>query len=121
MFRNNVSVVHLDFSFCGFREQECAVMAEGLLLNHTILGIHMTGNKWMTDDQGFMNRIVDNETSIIKDALWRRLPQHGEKVTRHPKVNKTTGNCWICEGWREVKFVWNTKEKEDTDFGNFLF
>lgn len=112
MFRNNTSLVHIDLSFCGFREEECETIARGLLLNHIVLGVHMAGNQYVADPLGFVNKIKNTETAIIRDALWRRLPFYGEKVNKHTIASGASGNCWICEGWREVKFVWkNTKDE----------
>jgi len=119
MFQQNTSLVHVDFSFCDFREEECSELSQGLLKNHTILGIHMAGNKWMADDLGFINRITDIETAIIRDALWKRLSHNKERVNKHAVSMKATGNCWICEGWREVKFVWKKTESIESDPGNY--
>ena len=120
MFQKNTSLVHLDISYCGFREEECTMISQGLLQNHTILGVHMAGNKWMADDLGFVNKIQDMETVILKDALWHRLPLNKDKVSKHAIKSKATGNCWICEGWREVKFVWKDTKNLYSEPGNSL-
>jgi len=54
MFIQNKTLIHCDFSHCGFSEYECQVMNEGLKRNHTILGIHMVGNKMNIDPLGFI-------------------------------------------------------------------
>ena len=117
MFQQNTSLVHVDFSFCGFREEECLELSQGLLKNQTILGIHMAGNRWMADDLGFLNRITDIETAILRDALWKRLSHNKEKLNKHAITAKATGNCWICEGWREIKFIWKNTKGEEFDPG----
>jgi len=54
MFMNNKHLVHIDLSFCDLSKQECFKMNEGLLTNHSILGLHMSGNKLDTDSNGFI-------------------------------------------------------------------
>lgn len=54
MFIQNTSLIHCDFSHCGLSKYECEVMNEGLKKNHTILGIHMVGNKMNADSLGFL-------------------------------------------------------------------
>lgn len=54
MFANNKHLLHLDMSHCDLSKPECFKMNEGLLGNHTILGLHMTGNQLDTDPNGFI-------------------------------------------------------------------
>ena len=50
-------------------------MAEGLKLNHTILGIHMVGNNFDTDPKGFIRPNADSNfsTAIIMTKILPRL------------------------------------------------
>jgi hypothetical protein len=57
---NNKTLIHVDFSHCGFSKDECEVMNEGLKQNHTILGLHMIGNEMNTDPLGFLKEEDDN-------------------------------------------------------------
>ena len=52
--QENKSLVHLDFSFNGFKADDIALIGEGLKHNHTILGIHMMGNEAKVDELGFV-------------------------------------------------------------------
>ena len=52
--RENVNLIHLDFSHNYFDSRELEVINEGLSDNHTILGLHMAGNEGETDAQGFI-------------------------------------------------------------------
>ena len=54
MFIQNKTLIHCDFSHCGLSLYECEIMNEGLKKNHTILGIHMVGNKMNVDSLGFL-------------------------------------------------------------------
>lgn len=54
MFTNNKYLVHLDLSYCDLTKPECFKMNEGLLSNHSILGLHMSGNELDTDSNGFI-------------------------------------------------------------------
>jgi hypothetical protein len=49
MFQKNKSLIHIDFSYNSFKAGDCKTMADGLLRNNTILGIHMQGNDFDTD------------------------------------------------------------------------
>lgn len=48
----NKSIIHLDISHCNFSLTDIEIISEGLLKNHTILGIHMIGNKATIDNKG---------------------------------------------------------------------
>ena len=54
MFISNKHLIHLDLSYCDFNRLECFKMNEGLLTNHSIMGLHMTGNELDTDANGFI-------------------------------------------------------------------
>ena len=56
MFKNNRTLVHVDFSNNGFSMEDCREMQEGLKQNHTIMGLHMGGNNQLdVDSQGQLN------------------------------------------------------------------
>jgi Ran GTPase-activating protein (RanGAP) involved in mRNA processing and transport len=44
-FATNKTLMHIDFSYCGFTSKDLDKLNSGLKYNHTILGIHMVGNK----------------------------------------------------------------------------
>lgn len=43
--KGNKQLRHLNLSYNFFTERECDQLAQGLLVNHTILGIHIKGNR----------------------------------------------------------------------------
>lgn len=83
-------------------------MNEGLTENHTILGIHMEGNRSKTDSLGFIvpdhvpDRAITHVHTRMKPEL--NIGQIKNKLMLDLKANS---NCWICEGWTKVKFEWN--------------
>ena len=54
MFKNNHYLLHIDISFCNFKAKHAERLNEGLIHNHSILGIHMLGNEAEVDAQGFI-------------------------------------------------------------------
>ena len=48
------TLIHMDLSHNGFTKSDCAVLAEGLQKNRTLLGLHMIGNECNTDTLGFV-------------------------------------------------------------------
>lgn len=95
-------------------------MNEGLKENHTILGLHMTGNKMNVDSLGFLRGFdlvpaVSHITSRISGSLETC------QVPDNKLFLNTCSNCWICEGWTQVEFKFdpyasnNPHDKELTD------
>ena len=80
-------------------------MGEGLKSNHTILGIHILGNEGDTDTRGFIKPIKNNNVSGAH-VHTRIPPQFKSGNVRNTKMLelKVGSNCWICEGWSEVRF-----------------
>jgi len=54
MFEQNQSLIHVDMSFNGIKQEDCKVIAEGLCKNHHILGLHFQGNMGSIDANGFL-------------------------------------------------------------------
>jgi len=52
-FQKNKSLRHLDMSYCGLNQKDLKLLNSGLKYNHTILGIHLLGNKGGLDSFGF--------------------------------------------------------------------
>lgn len=78
---------------------------EGLTENHNILGIHMVGNKGKIDTLGFID--ADNDADIAVTHIATRLTPDLNlgKIKSKQKIKLSAcSNCWICEGWTEVKF-----------------
>lgn len=54
-FTANQSLNHIDVSHCNFNQIDIEIMNEGLIQNHTIMGIHLLGNYGTTDSLGFVH------------------------------------------------------------------
>jgi len=54
IFHDGSVLFHLDISYNGFDVEACAILAQGLKLNHTLFGIHLIGNEAAVDDLGFV-------------------------------------------------------------------
>jgi len=104
MFKVNHYLIHLDISFCNFKAKHAERLNEGLMKNHSILGIHMLGNEAEVDGHGF---IRPKELNIPLCQIYTRLePTLDHSIIKNQKLFelKATSNCWICEGWTEIKF-----------------
>ncbi|CAI2387670.1 unnamed protein product [Moneuplotes crassus] len=103
MFKTNKTLIHLDLSYCCFSLLECQIMHEGLKENHTILGLHMVGNKMCVDSLGFLRR---DEMSPSSCHFAPRMEPKLETGTISEKklLLNSNYNCWICEGWTEATF-----------------
>ena len=53
-FKLNKSLLHVDMSYNNIEADDVEIIAEGLKSNHSILGIHFTGNKGFVDMKGFL-------------------------------------------------------------------
>ncbi|OMJ80561.1 hypothetical protein SteCoe_19157 [Stentor coeruleus] len=92
---------HLDLSHSYISLSECEILQKGLENNHTLLGFHIAGNPCFVDSKGFL--VIDPDRKPEEGHFFKRIigPQ------QHMKTSKT--NCWICEGWKEVTFIWKMK------------
>ena len=85
------------------------------MTNHSLLGIHLVGNEGCVDSLGFVDTIKNNNPGVfsqlsfnisriyiyitcIAQLITGTLPNKG-----FHEMNALS-NCWICEGWREVRF-----------------
>lgn len=109
-------LVHFDLSHNSFTKAECQIIADGLVKNHSILGLHMVGNHAEIDSLGFL--VPQDDVNIEVQALWVRIPQRKTQVSKKMLEYKACNKCWVCEGWREVKFVWVNTNPDLTEPGN---
>lgn len=54
VFQDCSTLFHLDITHNAFTAEECSTLANGLLHNHTLFGLHMVGNDATIDDLGFV-------------------------------------------------------------------
>jgi hypothetical protein len=81
------------------------IIAEGLKNNHTILGLHLLGNEAETDPSGFVKarRAAKESKSHVYSRILPSMVAGHVHNTRLLEL-KVSSNCWICEGWTEVRF-----------------
>ena len=111
----NLGLIHLDISNNSLSSIDASYLQKEIKDNHSILGIHVDGNEMKIDALGFLEPLTDN-----KDDLYFAQYQLKNDITDDYKLHKTNianvrklrskNNCWICEGWREVKFTFIPKE-----------
>jgi len=100
MFIENRTLIHLDLSYNSFSESALKILKEGLKENHTILGLHLQGNKAFIDSKGFLNLNKDESPSSMH--IFSRIPLNLQRGMRkeNPYLKeemKNFDNCWICE------------------------
>ena len=76
-FKYNQSLIHVDIGHNSLKQKEMDVIAEGLKLNHTILGMHLQGNEAQVDSEGFLVNRQQNEREgkemIAKNQILSRI------------------------------------------------
>jgi hypothetical protein len=117
MFEENKALTHLDISNNNFSSFDCATMSTGLKANHTLLGIHITGNGGSMDANG----------ELLPDATpWPLESGHAQSSSISRVIGgcvtgreswSVRSNCWICGGWREFRFTYTLTE---TDLSRLL-
>jgi len=107
---NEENIKHLDFSFN--RMSQAVWEKFGLLImeNHTLYGLHMEGNEWYIDKNGFIQakegyKTVDHAKHKI---IYPQAINGFSTTIGFSKVNKEvfrpSTNCWVWEGWSEETF-----------------
>lgn len=108
-------LIHLDISHNNIGQADFVHLSEEVKNNHVILGIHCDGNEAAIDELGFMKAVGKSnfESSHYANSqiYYRISEEHPLISTNVINVRKirAKNNCWICEGWRETKFVYSLK------------
>lgn len=102
MFASNKSLTHIDLSNNQLGPTDCTIISQGLALNHTLLGLHMTGNSGRLDAYGTLIPEVEPWPLEAGHCMTRII---GEKILGREKW-MLRNNCWICGSWREVRFTY---------------
>ena len=105
MFRENITLVHLDLSNNYFTYGECATLADGIKINHSILGLHLDGNDVDQDAMGFLKAVHEKRKDIESHMSPRML---ASKTYR--SVLAVPKSCWVCNKWQDATFVWKSSE-----------
>jgi hypothetical protein len=107
----NCGLIHLDISHNNINAVDALHICEEVKANHSILGIHCDGNEIDIDELGFMNSLdknnIDKISHYANSQIYYRIDEeHSLIKTNILNVRRIRGknHCWICEGWREIKF-----------------
>ena len=123
LFHNkNTELLHLDISYNNINYIDSKSISENIKENHTILGIHVDGNNMWVDELGFVYPIEKNkykENYFANSQIFYRISEENALIKSgaiNTKKLRNKNNCWICEGWREVKFNYKPiKQEENID------
>jgi hypothetical protein len=113
-------LIHLDISHNNIGYNDCKHISDEIKANHLILGIHLDGNDMCIDDLGFIHPFDKNNyqsdhyaSSQIYYKLERDHPLIKTNVLNVRRI-RAKNNCWICEGWKETKFVYKPQQQDAT-------
>jgi hypothetical protein len=96
---SNRTLKHLSLSNNRIPPEEAAVFAEALKSNHTLLGLHMLiGNAAHVDHFGFCIPIKDGRMRNLSRLIYEGIEEQANGMPSE--------NCWVCEGWQEIRFSW---------------
>ena len=120
LFHNkNTELLHLDISYNNISYIDAKEISEHIKDNHTILGIHVDGNNMWVDELGFVYPIEKKkyeQNYFANSQLYYRISEEHPLIKSNvlnTKKLRSKNNCWICEGWREVKFNYKPNNKQE--------
>ena len=119
LFHNKSSeLIHLDISYNNINFVDSSAISENIKDNHTILGIHVDGNDMWVDELGFVHPVEKNkykQNHFAQSQIFYRIASD-HPLSRSNVINvqklRSKNNCWICEGWREIKFHYKPNKYE---------
>ena len=127
LFHNkNTELMHLDISYNNISYTDAKEISEHVKDNHTILGIHVDGNNMWIDELGFIYPIEKNKYEpnyFANSQLYYRISEENPLIKSNIlniKKLRAKNNCWICEGWREVKFNYKPNNKQEENISDSM-
>ena len=105
-----VNLYHLDISNNNISFADCKQIEDAVRANHTILGLHVNNNAMEVDELGFVKaHDLEEDDTFAKTQINYNITD--EKALYHTNFEnirklRMQNNCWICEGWRELKFTY---------------
>jgi hypothetical protein len=105
-------LIHLDISYNNIGYIDSQHLSDMVISNHFILGFHCDGNEMIIDELGFISPI---EKSNYSQNHFANSQIHYKIDKEHPLIKtnvlnvrklRAKNNCWICEGWKETKFIY---------------
>ena len=111
----SLSLIHLDISHNNLNYEDCKLLSEKSKVNHDILGMHVDGNCMEINCLGFLSPLEKSKNNkyFSESQIYYGINKNYElRKTGIETVRKIRGKnkCWICEGFREIKFEYIPKE-----------
>ena len=111
-----VDLIHLDISHNNINQIDSAYISEEVKSNHTILGIHVDGNEMTIDELGFivpLTKDLRDDKSCANSQIYYKIDRENFIKTKINNIRKirAKNNCWICEGWKEIEFIYKISEE----------
>ncbi|CAD8081151.1 unnamed protein product [Paramecium sonneborni] len=127
--RPHPELIHLDLSHNDFKEGDSQKIANELEFNKIIYGFHFEGNSnYEINHKGYLREqknkklITESQQDEInieeldKKQLELQMQQMEQQTQKKKNefiriqsvdiINLQLENCWICQGWVEVMFLW---------------
>ena len=127
LFHNSeTELLHLDISYNNINYIDAKAISEHIKSNHTILGMHVDGNDMYTDCLGFIYPLEKSDYKhdhFAKSHLFYRLSNEHPLISSNvinTKKLRCKNNCWICEGWREIKFNYSSPNPSSNNKNDFI-
>ena len=115
----NLKIIHIDISHNNLSNIDCKFLSNEIKNNHSILGLHVDGNEMEIDSLGFINPLDNNNKKseyFANSHLYYNMNEnYNIRKTNIDTIrnHRNKNNCWICEGWREIEFIFIPKEPID--------
>jgi hypothetical protein len=112
-------LVHLDISHNNIGFIDSQYISQEVKFNHSILGIHLDGNDMTIDSLGF---IKATQKENLEKSYFANSQVYYKIDNEHPLIKsnilnvrkiRAKNSCWICEGWREIKFSYKPINQEN--------
>jgi len=86
----NINLLHLDLSYNHFGQNDIKAIGDGLKENHTLLGIHMQGNRAKVDLLGFVEpsqKTANQDTGqMLTMHTFSRIPEVAQVFNRRNTI-----------------------------------
>ncbi|OQR99914.1 hypothetical protein ACHHYP_03940 [Achlya hypogyna] len=115
---NNKVLMHLDLSNNGLDLEDCTILANALVTNHTVLGLHMVGNQAYVDAKGFVIPSAEPihlqaQHKVSSIDRYERFQGSEEASSYDHLWHCVDRKCWLCGRWSEYRFVWTPPHSID--------
>ncbi|DAZ92574.1 TPA: hypothetical protein N0F65_012804 [Lagenidium giganteum] len=109
---NNKVLSHLDLSNNHLDMEDCNILARQLEYNHTLVGLHMSGNCGSMDSRGYLipkqidSKLVDQHKFYSIALFEETYSESGSGSFPTHLAQVVDKYCWYCGNWSEYRFAW---------------